>query len=207
LIAILPPLDDLDLDINRQRGLRGMAGMAEPGHEPGRRLADGYVTRVCRSILRYEDARACVAKFKRSQTSRNFFELQAALEGSVHDLHRAMGYLERLRASDPRDERGTSLVPRHKHLSSLSSSAVDRIRRFRDAIEHLDRDMVAGRFPSGWLVGVAVEHDAMRIHQESITYSELADWLRDAFAIAARLSEIPGMGSRRNDAEVRAPGV
>lgn len=190
MAAELPSLADLDLDIARQRIVLGTTGFAQPAHERGRTLADGFVRRTCRMVVKYERARAAALEFKEGQLTRTFLELQDSLEGTVHDLHRSLRYLQKLRNADSRGNDGAPLVPKSNKMRCLNVAAEDRIRQFRDDIEHLDDDVAAKRANPGWLVGVAIDADAMRIGEHRITFSELASWIRELFEIAERLGSI-----------------
>ena len=190
MAAELPSLADLDLDIARQRIMLGTAGLAEPVHDRGRALADGFVRRTCRMVVKYERARAAALEFKEGQLTRPFLELQDSLEGTVHDLHRSLQYLQRLRNSDARGKNGMQLVPKANKMNHLNAAAENRIRQFRDDIEHLDNDIATDKAMPGWLVGVAIDEDAMRIGECRITFLELARWIRELFEIAEGLGSI-----------------
>lgn len=105
-------------------------------------------------------------------------------------LHRAILYLERLRRLGFRQTDGLPFVPRPRDLEVLSDDVRARVRRLRDASEHLDADIIEGRLPHDAEVGIHLSWDAGQLAGISIRYNELVDWIGQLHHFALLLSRV-----------------
>ena len=73
-------------------------------------------------------------------------------------------------------------------MEVLSPKVGQRIRNLRDAIEHMDVDILGDRFEPNVEPALHVGWDRVTLHHHEATYAELARWIRSLYEYAAKLS-------------------
>lgn len=155
-------------------------------------LADVYVHTVERALREYEAARRSLATAEEAGSRAHYREAQDAIEGTINALHRAACTLERLRRLGFAREDGTPFVPRQRDTEVLSAATTNRVRAFRDAIEHVVDDISSGRLDARAVPLIHLSRTRARMLDQEIAYVDLGRWIRSHYQFARFLS---AMGS------------
>lgn len=150
---------------------------------PARPLLTNLVRLVDKAMFEYEQARECLNTYvsrpaNESQYTLLYFRAVDHLESCVNALHRAVLFAEQLK----RDQ----AVPKIEKAELLSSAEVAEVNALRDASEHLDEQVAAGKLdpvmPVPW-------PDAVEFAGREVTYKTLARWLTKLQKLAERFVE------------------
>ncbi len=124
------------------------------------------------------------------------------LESCIHNMHRAIKCLIALKKSQDAPQELKSKIGRPKFAKSAVS---DRIRDLRNAVAHLEDQVLAGTLPPGapfalFATGSETPHpdeptqtvltlDRVKLSPHEITFEELHAWLTEMLLCAALISE------------------
>jgi hypothetical protein len=185
-------LSDLYPELVRDRGLLELLAHVTGRRARGGRLAAGYVRLVDKAVVEYQAARAALAEFERNHSSRSNARVQSHLETCIQSLNRALRFLEAMRGQGERRTDGSPLIPRPRDLAILADPVRGRIRNFRDAIEHYEEHLLKGKLPGAGSSAPYFDFESRDIvlGPHRIGASELAGWLRSAYAVAADLGNV-----------------
>lgn len=186
----MPSLSDLDTSLRGKRLIGRIMGIHGPPTLRGLQIADGYVRLVEKTVLEYEAARREFISFLREKLSDNHFRAQDHFETCIQSLHRAILYLDRLRRLGFRRPDGTAFVPRPHDLEVLTDAVRSQVRRFRDASEHLDDDIIDGRIPEEADVAIHLGWHYAKLADIEIRYQELSKWILQLHHFAVLLSKV-----------------
>jgi hypothetical protein len=142
-----------------------------PTHESVSRLLTGYVTVTDKAIREYRAGREVLLAYARSNNQTVLmFEGVGRMETSINSAKRALRFLGRLSTSK-------SSVPLDRTLRRLSQSAERTLTPLRDAIEHIDADiMQPAKLRPGQAHLLAIDHGGqyLEIANHRITFVALA---------------------------------
>ena len=203
----LPDLSGLRKDLLTQRYLQQLVMIAATGGIGGysavpdlrryaaQQLGDAFVRTVDTAIVEYELARADVALFDGTLMS-PYFGASSHFDACVVALWRAVRYLNHMHRREFLDPDGQPLVPSGHVLVGTQpwAAAAQKIKDFRDVVEHMEERIVEEAFEMGDAVYIEVKPSGIVIDdrdrvQHELRYEELAGWLSALHAIAARISE------------------
>lgn len=153
---------------------------------PERALLTRLVALSDRASREYEDARECLEQFiARPKNGPPYtllvFEASDHLEASISALHRAALHAEVLKRLPS--------VPKITRPELLSNGEIAEIRFLRDATEHLERDLLAGKVAIGANVLIAPGADGFEFGGKEVRYARLAQWITKLIRLAERLVE------------------
>lgn len=161
---------------------------AAPTTVPGETLAIGFVRLLDHALIEYELART---RLEEAQATRHLsarLRTQAHLETCIWAMHRALSFLERLHTCGFYLGDGTPLVPRSRGLEVIRRDARDRIRNLRDAVEHVEKDVISGQTDPRGPITLKLEQTGVSLGGAEVTFVELARWLRQMYEVAERLN-------------------
>jgi hypothetical protein len=185
----LPDLTDLPLRLRNDRMLGNMLGIHGPPTPRGKQLADGYVRLVERTLIEYEAGRAAMNRFLAAERGpEHYYAAQDHFENCVRCLHRAIEFLERLRRAGLKDGSGSPFIPRPRDLEVISAQVRDQVRELRDALEHLDDDILAGRIDESARTDIHAGWTAVQLGDHRLVYEDIASWIRQLYHFASMLS-------------------
>jgi hypothetical protein len=199
----MPSLGQLEAGLRGKRLLGRLLKVHGPPTKRGLQIADGYVRLVEKAVLEYEDSRTSLTAFLQKGVADAWFRAQDHLESCIQSTHRAISYLDQLRRLGFRKPDGTPFVPRPRDLEVLGAPVRTQIRRVRDAIEHLDEDIIRGAIPEDDDVGIRLSFEAATLAGFQILYVDLAKWIKALHRFALPLSRVqlqvrpPSLGRRR----------
>jgi len=153
-------------------------------------IADGYVRLVEKTLLEYQQSRERLIRFLKEGDIDDYFRAQDCFESGVHSLHRAILYLDRLRALGLRQRDGSPFVPRPRDLEVLTNPVKERVRKLRDLAEHLDKDIVSGRLPLEADIAIHLGWNKACLGTAEIAYVDLARWVEQLHYFALLLSRV-----------------
>lgn len=188
--ANMPSLAHLETSLRSKRELGNILGVHGPQTPRGRQIADGFVRLVEKTTLEYRQSREGLIAFLKDGTLDHYFRAQDYFESSIQSLHRAILYLDRLRALGLRQRDGSPFVPRPRDLEVLRDDVKTRVRELRDLAEHLDKDIVGGRLPVDAEVAIHLGRDAACLGMTEIVYVDLARWIEQLHYFALFLSRV-----------------
>ena len=184
------PALDLEPALRGKRKLGKILGVHGPRDPKGQLITDGLVRLADKAALEYRAARSELLEFPIAGYLDRYHRAQDHFESFVQCLHRAMNYLDRLRALGYQTADGSPLISRPRDLEALAPSAVKTVRQFRDSLEHLDKDILAGRIQSLDDVGPELGTHIASIGGHELCYKDAARWCEQIHEIAARLSVV-----------------
>lgn len=155
-----------------------------------RQIADGYVRLVEKAVLEYQESRTKLVAFFADGTADHEYRAQDHFESCVQSLHRAMEYLEHLRRFGYKRGDGTPFIPKPRELEVLRDSIRDQVRDMRDAVEHLDRDILEGRLGETVKVGIHLGWERASLGGLTLGYADVARWITQLHEYAALLSRV-----------------
>ena len=170
-------------------------------------LANNYMRLTESSVIEYRAGRESVLEYWNSHNSVAIGAIHRAsshFETCVTNMHRAVNFLRQLR-------RQRDLPPRLGQILQVDRPMIVRdtvsgqLRRFRDAIHHVDEMIVDGRYESGQPAallpgGLEIAHpaeenqtiktiDRISIGSQELRLPLISEWLTEMHGIASQLAE------------------
>jgi hypothetical protein len=184
----LEKLSDLDSKLLINFALGSVFSGIGPRSSPARQLTSNLVRLTDKVVFEHEAARAELQRYLNRRSLSSFFRGQGHLETCVQSLHRALNFAEALRRRGLQMTTGEPVIPRCRDVEVLSNPVRTRIKNFRDAIEHTDERLIKSGAPVGQVTALNPSEAGISLEGVSITYSELALWIRQLHGIAVRLN-------------------
>ena len=186
----MPSLEGLETSLLSKRFLGNVLGVHGPRLPRSKQITDGFVRLIEKTVIEYLHAREKLNAFLREGYADDLFRAQDHFESCVQSLHRAVLYFERLRQFGFRGPDGSPFIPRPRDLEVLRDPVKRQIRRFRDLIEHLDADILAGLLPEHADTAIHLGWESARLSHSEIRYEDLARWIRQLHHYALLLSQV-----------------
>ncbi|MDA0659363.1 MAG: hypothetical protein O2931_08895 [Planctomycetota bacterium] len=190
LEAGMPTLVNLERSLRSKRDLGKLIGVHRLPSGNGKQIADGFVRHVEKALLEYNDSRDSLLRFLEMGEADDEYRASDHFESCVQSLHKAINYIERLRTMGYGRDDGTPLVPRPRDMTVLLETSKSGVRRFRDAIEHLDNDIIGGRISEKQRIGVHLGWQRASIADSTLEYRDVAKWIEQLHSIAGLLSRM-----------------
>lgn len=157
---------------------------AGPKEFKSRALYLGFVRLVDKSLEDYELSRQSFNGYV-AETDRRNLSL----------LVRGCGHMENCVVSVQRTYRFADAMAKiaefrsyFQSASALHPTARERVRRIRNASEHMDERVVNGNVKEGDFVNLWMGEDAIELDGQRVTYAELGDWLTELQGLAQRVA-------------------
>ena len=147
-------------------------------------LVSSYVRLTDKSLLAYQSTRSALLEYVNAPSNRPLSALFRAIdymETCVGSMKRAL-----LFANAIADRNGQLVSPNHP---LLASDAFPRLKKIRNAIEHMDERIADGKAGPGTSAPMAllVKSDNIELSGEEISYQDLSQWLTQLHQIAEDL--------------------
>lgn len=189
LADTMPTLEHLDMSLRGKRMIGNIMGIHGPPEPRAKQIADGYVRLVEKTIIDYQEARNKLFLFMAGGGEfDNYCRAQDFIESSVQSLHRAILYLDKLRRFGFCGADGSPFVPKPRELTVLRDKVKARVRKLRDACEHLDEDIIDGKISPNSDVAIHLGYKAVDLYGITISYVDLAKWMEQLHHFALLLS-------------------
>jgi hypothetical protein len=120
----------------------------------------------------------------------NYCRAQDHFESCINSLHRAIGFLDRLRKMGFQKADGSSFIPKPRDLEVLREHVRTSVKQFRDLSEHRDEDILAGRVPDDEDIAIHLGFDKATLATAEIRYDDVTDWIRQLHYFALPLSRV-----------------
>lgn len=186
----MPSLEHLEQSLRSKRDLGKVMGVHAQPSGRARQIADGYVRLVEKVVLEYQESRTNLVAFLATGTADHEYRAQDHFESCVQSLHRAMEYLEQLRRFGYKRSDGTPFIPKPRELQVLRDSTRTQVRHMRDAVEHLDKDILEGRLQETAKVGIHLGWEKASLSSLTLGYTDVARWITQLHEYAALLSRV-----------------
>ena len=186
----MPSLEHLELSLRSKRDLGKLLGVHAQPSGRARQMADGYVRLLEKTLLEYTEARHKLVAFLAEGSADDQHRAQDHFESCVQSLHRAITYLDRLRSFGYKLPDGSPFVPRPRDLEVLREDVKAKVRNMRDAMEHLDSDILDGRLPETALVGVHLGWEMVTLSSHTLEYRDVTRWIEQLHEFAVLLSQV-----------------
>jgi len=146
-------------------------------------LVANFIRFADQTLQEYKAARNALLEYINRPNNNVFGPLFRAIghcEICLISLNRSINFAKRIQQN-----RNTLQIPRN--LSVLSGAVTERIRNFRNAIEHLDKDILNGKIQKGEPVSLLVNSDSIELLGEEIYFKEIAVWIQELNSLASTL--------------------
>jgi len=190
LMQGMPTLNHLEASLRSKRDFGKLLGVHKQPSGRARQIADGFVRLVEKSILEYEHARSKQIAFLTDGTADHWHRAQDHFESCILALHRALLYLNRLRKFGYKRQDGKPFIPRHYDLEVLRDTVTTPVRAMRDALEHLDSDILDGTLPENSPVAIHLGWEVATLATHTLKYSDVVRWIEQLHEFAALLSRV-----------------
>lgn len=161
--------------------------VGELGHSGSlvRPLAVSFIRVTSRAILSYRRAG------QGAESADMYARIESAgdIEDCIVSLHRALTFLDALQKRGLTTTSGARIALKPQDLPVMTSDSRNRIRKLRDAISHMDSEIVAGHPPPGIATAPSVQSGLITLAGVSISTIELARWLDQVADVAMRLAQ------------------
>ena len=184
-----PSLADLGSNLTLALVINTIFRGRVPGDRRSETLMVGFVRIVDKAVREYEACRTALHA-SRAGGRRSFgklLEAVASMESCVNALARAHLYVGALRSY----RRGPRIS---RHTAALSTGARNRIRNLRDAIEHMDERILAGKLAEEEPVALLLDGGCVALGTTRVSFGEMAGWLRGLHGLAFALASRPEYG-------------
>jgi hypothetical protein len=176
--------------LRSKRELGHFLGVTAPAQPKGRQIVDGLIRLSDKSVCEYQACREALLAFLRQGNADYLYRAQDHFESCVQSLHRAMNYLERLRALGYRTADGQPLVARPRDLEALRGDVRSEVRVFRDLLEHLEDDIAADRVPADSPGQLHLGWERATLEGTSLSYRDIVRWCTAVHELVAPLAQI-----------------
>jgi hypothetical protein len=190
LMRGMPSLDHLEISLRSKRDLGKLLGVHAQPSGRARQIADGYVRLVEKAILEYKEARSNLIAFLADGTADHLHRAQDHFESCIQALHRALIYFDRLRNFGYKRQDGTPFIPRPRELEVLRETVRKPVRDMRNALEHLDNDILDGTLPEDSPAGPHLGWDIATLGAHKLLYADVTRWIEQLHEFAAVLSRV-----------------
>jgi hypothetical protein len=190
LMQGMPGLDHLEVSLRSKRELGQLLGVHAQPRGRARQIADGYVRFVEKTVLEYREARTHLIRFLAEGTVDDLHRAQDHFESCIQSLHRALIYVERLRGFGYKRGDGTPFIPRPRELEVLRDTVRTPVRAMRDALEHLDNDILDGTLPEDSPAGPHLGWEVATLGALTLRYADVARWIEQLHEFATLLSRV-----------------
>ena len=151
-------------------------------------LVMNFVRLVDLAVSEYESGRLAILEFANSNEN---LRLGSAIRSSAHfevcidALKRAINHLKAMRGNSNVPPDLKDLLRRDIRL--ISGKVEGKVTGMRDAIQHLERDIIKGEVTEGQSFALQPTRDDLQLGSFKIGYDELAEWITEAHTLSGKL--------------------
>ncbi len=152
-------------------------------------LTVNYIRLVDIAIREYESGRSMLSRFAETTRSAGLnlmFAASSHFEICVDAVKRSVNHLKKIRGHPNVPQSMKDLLPRN--LTVLTGQVEKQITDMRDAIQHLEKDILKGQIVAGQPLCVMPEEDGLALGGHKIHFHDLARWLRELHERAEALA-------------------
>lgn len=166
---------DLMLNIVFQR--------AGPKDITARVLWINYIRLVDKSVFEYKNARDSLEEYVSTPNEVIYplFRCIGHLENCIDSVKRAVFFARKMRRSKE--------SPEINKLSLLSDATNKKLRNFRDAIEHLENDIINNNISKDNPTMLLIRNSSITLAGEKLSYHELSEWIQELYNLAKDLKD------------------
>ncbi len=186
----MPSIDHLESSLKPKHDLGKIIGVYKFPDVRGMQITDGFVRLVDKAVIEYRESRSRLIKFLAQGMADDGCRASYHFESCIQSLHKAINYIERLRHLGYSRGDNSPLIPKPRDMTVLQENVKSEIRKFRDAIEHLDNDIIDGRLPENQIIGVHLGWKVATVGKFHLAYKNIVKWLEQLHEIAAILSRV-----------------
>lgn len=190
LMEGMPSLDHLETSLRGKRELGQLLGVHAQPSGRAKQIADGYVRLVEKAVLEYKETRTHLVRFLAEGAVDDLHRAQDHFESCIQSLHRALIYFDRLRGFGYKRGDGTPFIPRPRDLEILRNTVKTPVRAMRDALEHLDNDILDGTLPEDSPAGPHLGWEVVTLGAHKLRYADVARSIEQLHEFAALLSRV-----------------
>ena len=153
---------------------------AGPSDYQAKALWVNYIRLVDQVVREYKAAREALQLYVNTPNNvmLPLFQCIGHFESCISLMKRAIVFARRMRR-----HRGGPQIGKHDVLAS----AGEKIINFRNAIEHLDDDILKGNVPIGSPIALMVKSDSIELTGNEIYFTDLAKWIQELHKLATDL--------------------
>jgi len=171
--------DKLLLDLMLNIALGG----AGPNDLTARALWVNYIRLVDKSVFEYKNARDSLEEYVSTPNEVIYplFRCISHLENCIDSVKRAVSFAEKMRRNKE--------SPGINKLSVLSIVTKKKLNYFRNAIEHLEKDVVKNNISEDNPTMLLIRHNSITLAGEKLSYHELSEWIQELYNLAKDLKD------------------
>ena len=161
---------------------------AGPTHHEVYALTMNYIRLVDTAIREYENGRRMLSRFEEATSAglNLMFRASSHFEVCIDALKRALNHLKKLRAHKDVPQSMKDLLP--SKLLVLTGTVEGHMTTMRDAIQHLEKDILKGEIVAGQALCLMPVEDGLELGDYKIHFRDLAKWLRELHQRAEALA-------------------
>ena len=170
-------------DLNSKNALNFMLNIyfrgAGPKDKHAQMLVKSFARLLDKALYEYESARNSLLEDIKTpnEVMTPYFRTVDHLETCITTLQRTIEFARKIRKTSK-----APVLPRKVNV--LSDDTGNRIKKIRNAIEHMDKDIIQGKLKENDSIALVAKSDALELSGEEIYYNELANWLRELHSLA-----------------------
>ena len=180
----MPDLSDLNSKASLMLILNRMFAGGGPKDSKSYALVMNFIRIVDKLVVEYESARASLSEY--INTPNNVISpllvATGECESCITTMVRAINLGRRIR----RDQNGPQLA---RTIPVLAKAVGSRANDMRNAIEHIDGQIVKDTWVPGEPVCLLLKNDRLELIGEELEYSELAAWISQLQQLAEQLAQ------------------
>ncbi len=183
-----PDLTDLYIPVTKNYLLNLMFIGAGPKDQAAKSFLHSFLMVTDKALREYNAARELLIQYIASANQTMLYlEALGRFESCINSVKRGLGFADRMAAypQSPKIERT---------LRRLFKLYYSTIKPLRDAIEHIDEDIISGGIAEGEARALTLTRDGecLEITRYRLTFTDLASVLRRLHALAVELSRHQG---------------
>jgi hypothetical protein len=154
-----------------------------PKNNLAKALVNNYIRLVDQILWEYNAARDSLELYVSTpnEVISPLFKCIGHMESCIRTINRAINFARKIRHHQE--------SPDVEKLNVLSGRVGNRIEDMRNAIEHLECDILAGKMEEGGANTLIVRNDRIELFDKCISYSELAKWIEELHDLASKLKD------------------
>ncbi len=158
-------------------------GGAGPNDVTARALWINYIRLVDKSVFEYKNARDSLEEYVSTPNKVIYplFRCISHLENCIDSVKRAVFFARKMRRNKE--------IPEINKLPLLSDATNKKLRYFRDAIEHLENDVVENNISEDNPTMLLIRNNSITLAGEKLSYHELSEWIHELYNLAKDLKD------------------
>jgi len=158
-------------------------GGAGPNDVTARALWINYIRLVDKSVFEYKNARVSLEEYVSTPNEVIYplFRCIGHLENCIDSVKRAVYFAGKMKKY--------IVSPGIKKLSILNGVTNKKLIDFRNAIEHLEKDVVKNNISEDNPTMLLIRNNSVTLAGEKLSYHELSEWIHELYNLAKDLKD------------------